>query len=154
MTDPALYFEDMVPGRRIEGASATVSKQEIVDFATAWDPLDIHIDEAAGKAAFGSLTAAGLHILAIKQRLIHETAFNGSGVIASLGYDELRFLKPVRPGDRLSLEMECVEARASKSRPGTGIATVRLWLENQDGETVMSHLDTVMMRFRNPPDGG
>lgn len=151
MSDDTLYYEDLTPGERMGGATTTVSRKEIIDFATVWDPMPIHTDDAAGEAAFGSLTAAGIHVLAIKQRLIHQTAFNSGGVIASFGYDEVRFHKPVRPGDTLTLNMECVEKRESKSRPGAGIATVRLWLENQTGEEVMSHLDTVLMRYRDPP---
>ena len=96
---PALiYYEDMVPQTKIIGPSVIVDKSEMVAFAKIWDPVPIHVDEAAGKAAFGSLTASGVYILSLKQRLLHGME-RIAAVIASLGYDEVRFHKPVRPGD-------------------------------------------------------
>jgi acyl dehydratase len=148
MQTSAFFFEDIAVGDRLTGPSATVERGEMVAFAEVWDPLPIHVDEAAGRAAFGSLTAAGIYILAVKQRLIHGTPFAGGSIIASLGYDELRFLKPVRPGDRLTLAFEWVDKRPSGSKPDRGIVKVRFTLINQHGEAVMSHLDTVLVRRR------
>lgn len=109
--------------------------------------MPFHVDDAAGAAAFGGITAPGLYVLAIKQRLIHRLP-SPQAVIASLGYDELRFHEPVRPGDILHLDYAWVRRRESKSKPDRGIVTVRMALVNQSGAKVMSHLDTVLVRRR------
>jgi acyl dehydratase len=119
----------------------------MLEFARIWDPVPFHVDEAAGKAAFGSLTAPGIFALAFKQRLIHRVDVIPA-VIASLGYDEVRFLKPVRPGDELTLVIDWVEKRPSKSRNDRGVVVQRLSLVNQKDEVVMSHLDTILVRVR------
>jgi acyl dehydratase len=145
---PALFYEDAEPGDRILGDSHLIDKAHMLAFAREWDPLPIHVDEAAGRAAFGSLTAPGLYVLAIKQLLLRTSPFSADSIIASFGYDELRFHKPVRPGDIVTLGIECVEKRTSRSRPEAGIATFRLDLTNQQDELAMSHLDTVLIRRR------
>ena len=145
-----LYYEDMVPGETIEGPSFELDRQEMVAFAKIWDPLPFHVDETAAEKAFGGLTAPGVYVLAIKQRLIHELD-DEHAVIASLGYDEVRFHRPVRPGDTVSLRVEWVDRRPSTSKPDRGIVTIRFSLANQQGEVVMSHLDTVLVR-RRPSD--
>ena len=142
-----IFFDDIQPNTRIVGPSVVIDEEEMVDFARKWDPVPIHVDEEAGKAAFGSLTAPGVYVLAIKQRLLHEME-RLPAVIASLGYDEVRFHKPVRPGDRLTLTVEWVEKRRSKSKPDRGVVVHRLALVNQHNETVMSHLDTILVRVR------
>lgn len=142
-----LYFEDIDTPRTTRGPSAVVDKTEMLEFARIWDPVPFHVDEAAGKAAFGSLTAPGIFALAFKQRLIHRVDVIPA-VIASLGYDEVRFLKPVRPGDELTLVIDWVEKRPSKSRNDRGVVVQRLSLVNQKDEVVMSHLDTILVRVR------
>jgi len=144
----SLFFDEIAPGDRIAGDSHTIDKAHMLAFAREWDPMPIHVDEAAGQAAFGGLTAPGLYVLAIKQLLLRTSRLNADSVIVSFGYDELRFHKPVRPGDTLTLSMECMEKRISKSRPEAGIITVRIELANQQDEVVMSHLDTVLVRKR------
>jgi acyl dehydratase len=144
----SIFFDEIEPGHRFTCGSHLIDKAHMLAFALEWDPMPIHVDEAAGRATFGSITASGLYVLAIKQRLLPTSPVNADAVIVSFGYDELRFLKPVRPGDTLTLSMECVEKRASRSRPEAGIVTVRLELANQHGEVVMSHLDTVLLRKR------
>ena len=148
----AIYFDDVAPGWRIDGGSVTVDGDQMVAFAKVWDPLPIHTDPAAAAAAFGGLIAPGLYTMALKQRLVTATG-TAAGVIASLGYDELRFLEPVRPGDELTLVMECIAARPSRSKDDRGIATFRISLVNQAGETVLSHLDTILMRKRAASGG-
>ncbi len=144
-----LFYEDMIPGHSIKSPTVTVDRDELVDFAKRWDPMPYHIDDAAGIAAFGSITAPGAFVIAIKQRLIHQLP-DQHAVIASFGYDELRFHAPVRPLDTLHLNFECVSRRASNSKPDRGIVVVRMSLINQAGVTVMSHLDTVLVRRRSP----
>ena len=148
MATIAVYFEDMVPGDVVKGPSIIVDRQELVSFAERWDPMPFHVDEKAGKAAFGGLTAPGIYVLALKQRLIHELPIPHA-VLASFGYDEVRFHEPVRPGDRLTLLVEWVERKVSRSKPDRGIVKVRYSLRNQSGAIVMSHLDTVSVRRRS-----
>lgn len=145
---PLIYFEDMVPGERLSGLPYRVPKAELVEFARRWDPMPFHVDDEAGKAAFGSITAPGSYVLAVKQRLVHELP-ERHAVIASLGFDEVRFLEPVRPDDELTLVREWVSKRESQSKPDRGIVTLRLSLQNQFGRMVMSHLDTILVRRRS-----
>lgn len=144
---PLLFFEDMEPGHSMSSQPVQISREELVAFAKAWDPLPIHVDEAVGVKVFGSLTAPGLYMLAIKQRLIH--TLPALNVIASLGYDEVRFHAPLRPGDTVSLRQDWVSRRPSSSKPDRGIVVLRFSLINQEGTTLMSHLDTVLVRRRS-----
>ena len=100
-----LYFEDMVPGSTIVGPNVVVELEEMIEFARKWDPLPQHIDAKMGQPPFGTLTAPGNYILALKQRLIHQLD-EKQAVIASLGYDEVRFHKAVHPTDCLTLKLE------------------------------------------------
>jgi acyl dehydratase len=143
-----LFYEDMNPGDSMTSTSVTVDRDEMVDFATRWDPLPIHVDEQAAQAAAGGLTAPGLFVLALKQRLVHRLP--DQAVIASVGYDDVRFHEPVRPNDTLHLHCQWLDRRESESKPDRGVVTVRLSLINQAGATVMSHLDTVLVRRRQP----
>ena len=142
-----LYYEDMVPGESVIGPALIVDLNEMREFAKEWDPLPQHIDDEVGKEVFGSLTAPGLYILALKQRLIHRME-EKPAVIASFGYDQVRFHKAVRPNDSLTLNLEWIKRRLSKSRKEQGIVTVHFSLRNQDHDVVMSHLDTVLVRCR------
>lgn len=143
-----LYFEDMVPGLSIDSPEHVISEDELIGFARIWDPLPFHIDKEAGVKAFGSVTAPGLYMLAIKQRLIHQLP--AQAVIASLGYDEVRFQKPLRPLDTVVLRADWIEQRPSGSKPDRGIVRLRFSLINQHDEVVMSHLDTILVRRRTP----
>ena len=124
-----------------------VDRDEMVDFAKRWDPLPIHVDSDVA-VNNGGPTAPGVFILAIKQRLIHQLPEHA--VIASFGYDEVRFHQPLRPGDEVHLRYEFIETRPSSSKPDRGIVTVRLSLVRNDDEVVMSHLDTILVRRRVP----
>jgi acyl dehydratase/uncharacterized protein YndB with AHSA1/START domain len=143
---PALFYEDMHPGQKVVGPSIVVDRSEMIAFATTWDPLPFHVDEDAARAV-GGLTAPGIYILALKQRLVHQLS-EQHAVIASLGYDEVRFHAPVRPGDALTLGLEWLDRRPSRSRDDRGVVTVRFSLIKQDGTLVMSHSDTILVRRR------
>jgi acyl dehydratase len=145
-----LFFEDIQPGAIVTGSTFTVDRDEMVEFARRWDPQPFHIDDEAGKAAFGGLIASGVFVLAVKIRLFHQSPESELAVIAGLGYDELRFYVPVRPGDTLRLHQEWLSKRESESKPDRGVAKCRLSLTNQDGVTVSSHVDTVLVRRRTP----
>lgn len=141
-----LFYEDMEPGRVLTSPTTTVDRDEMVEFAKRWDPLPIHVDEGAARAAVGGLTASGLYVLALKQRLVHQLPDHA--VVASFGYDEVRFHEPVRPHDTLHLHYEVLDRRESASNAGRGVVTVRLALIDHVGVTVMSHRDTVLMLRR------
>ena len=132
-----IFYEDMAPGTGLSAAGGPVDKAEIVEFARQWDPMPFHTDGSS---------APGIYILAYKQRLLHQLP--QMAVLASFGYDEVRFHEPVKPGDTLSLALEWVSRRESTSKPHTGIVTLRLSLLNQRNAVVLSHLDTVLVRRR------
>lgn len=140
-----IFFEDMLDHESITSDSAIVDRDEMVAFATQWDPLSIHVDSEDAEAQ-GGPTAPGLFMLALKQRLVHQLP--DQAVIASFGYDEVRFHQPLRPGDEVHLRYEFVDARPSASKPDRGIVTIRLSLVRSDGVVVLSHLDTVLVRRR------
>ena len=122
-----------------------ITSEEIKEVAQRWDPMPFHLDEAGGEAShFGGLVASGAHTIAASIRLgaleVPRTA-----AIAGLGIDELRFLAPVRPGDRLSQTTEIFEARPSSSRPDAGVVRGRRSLRNQDGVEVMAYVVTWMV---------
>lgn len=144
-----IHFEDMIVGHCMTSETVVVDRDEMVAFAKQWDPLPIHVESEVA-VRHGGLTAPGLFILAVKQRLIHQLP--EQAVIASFGYDEVRFHHPLRPGDEVHLRYELVGTRPSSSKPDRGIVTVRLSLVRKDGEVVMSHLDTILVRRRIPLD--
>jgi acyl dehydratase len=152
-TDSLRFFEDLEPGSEVVSSCHVIERDELVSFARTWDPLPFHVDEEAGVRAFGSITAPGLYMLAVKQRLIH--SMPPLAVIASLGYDELRFHAPLRPGACIMLKAQWITRRESTSRPDRGLVTIRYSLVTGAGAVLMSHLDTVLVRRRfpgaNPP---
>jgi acyl dehydratase len=143
-----IFFEDVTPGTAIHAGPYVISEHELVSFAAAWDPLPIHVDKAFA-VKHGGLTAPGIYLLAVKMRLVHSLPVQRS-VIATVGYDEVRFHRPAHPGDELTLELEWTAKRRSRSKPDRGIVIGRYSLINAAGEAVMSHLDTVLMRLRSP----
>lgn len=144
------YFEDLEPGDVVLGPTLVVERDEMVEFARRWDPQPFHLDDAVANAMFGEggVTAPGVFVMAIRTRLLHDT--QDLAVIAALGYDELRFHAPVRAGDTLQLRQEWLDKRVSDSKPDRGVARSRISLVNEDGVEVMSHIDTILVRRRNP----
>jgi acyl dehydratase len=132
------YFEDFTVGETIELGSYTIGRDEIVAFAAQWDPQPFHLDEAAARETpFGGLIASGWHTTVIFMRLLVEGLLNSAASLGSPGLDELRWLKPVRPGDTLRPRVTVLEATPSARNPNRG--TVR-WVGetfNQDGDVVM-----------------
>ena len=116
-TRPGSHFEDYPIGATFTGGPITVSEQEILDFARRYDPQPMHIDKvAAERGPFGGLIASGWHTGSLMMQLLAEHFVPKGGNLASPGLDELRWLKPVRPGDRLSLRATVLSARPSRSR--------------------------------------
>jgi acyl dehydratase len=126
-----------------------VTREEIMEFARRYDPQPFHLDEEAGRAMhFGGLVASGWHTAAIAHRLLIEGALKETASLGSPGLDELRWLKPVRPGDALTLRIEVLELMPSRSKPDRGSIRWRFELRNQHGETVMSHRPLAMFARR------
>ncbi|HXD17804.1 MAG TPA: MaoC/PaaZ C-terminal domain-containing protein [Vicinamibacterales bacterium] len=145
-----MFYEDIEVGHSVRVGSYRVDADDIVSYARRWDPLPVHVDEAAARRTmFGGLTASGSHTLAIRTLLLHRVPIQ-DGVIAAGGWDEVRFHAPVRPGDELSLEVTWLAKRRSASKPDRGIVTALMKLLNQESAVVLSHKDTIFMRLRNP----
>jgi len=143
-----VYYDDIELGTTVRVGSYRIDAEDIVSYARRWDPLPVHVDEAAARQTiFGGLTASGSHTLAIRTLLLHRVPIQ-DGVIAAGGWDEVRFHKPVRPGDELWLEVTWTAKRLSASRPDRGIVTASMKLLNQDDEVVLSHRDVIFMRRR------
>ncbi len=134
-----LYFEDFKAGMVHELGGRVVTREEIVAFAREFDPQPFHLDEeAARRTPFGGLIASGWHTAAIAQRLVVESFVNKSASLGSPGVDELRWLKPVRPGDELRVRFEVTETIPSRSKPDRGTIKVLYTVSNQKGEVVMT----------------
>jgi len=130
------WFEDLKVGMRFKSDKMTVSKEDILRFAAEFDPQPFHMDEAAAKTTIlKGLAASGWHTAAIAMRLAITARPFGPHPLLGAGVDELRWLKPVRPGDTLHLEGEVVELVPSRSKP-QGVARVKWTAYNQHGEAV------------------
>ncbi len=135
----SLFFEDFQPGDVRETGSVTVTQEEIVAFAREFDPQPFHVDEeAARRSPFGGIIASGWHSAALCMRMIVSMLGPDSGSLGSPGVDELRWLKPVRPGDELWVRVEVLEAVPSKSKPDRGLVKLRYTMHNQNAEDVMT----------------
>ena len=133
-----LYWEDFIDGSVAEFGSRLVTREEIIAFAAEFDPQPMHMDEEFARSTMlGGLAASGWHTCAIEMRMIVDGFMGDSDSMGSPGIDEVRWLKPVRPGDRLTLRRTILEARPLRSRPEWGLVRFRFELINQAGETVM-----------------
>lgn len=133
------HWEDFTPGLVMKLGSTVVTREAVLAFATQFDPQPFHLDDAAAEASlFGKLAASGWHTCAMMMRLMCDAYLNDSSGLGSPGVDNLRWLKPVYPGDTLAAEMEVLEARVMNSRPHVGLVLSRWSLRNQDGAEVLS----------------
>lgn len=133
------YLEDFFPGQEIELGSRVVDRDEIVEFATKYDPQPFHVDEEAAKhSIFGGLVASGWHTIAMVMRLLVDTVASKSVSLGSPGIDEIRFLKPVRPGDTISARLIVLDVVPSRSKPDRGHMRSRWEVFNQRGEKVLT----------------
>jgi acyl dehydratase len=133
------YYEDYVPGTIFEYGEIRVDAAEIIDFARRFDPQDMHVDpEAAARGRFGGLIASGWHTAAMMMRLLADHFLPRAASLGSPGIDELRWLRPVRPGDVLRIRVSILEASRSRSRPDRGMVRTLVEALNQQGEIVMS----------------
>jgi len=133
------YWEDIKQGEVFELGSRTMDKERMIAFAREFDPQPFHTDEKAAEASvWGGLIASGWLTGSTLMRLLYDGFLKDAASLGSPGIDELRWLKPVRPGDTLTARLTVIEATASRSRPDRGIVRTRMELMNQDGEVVMT----------------
>ena len=148
----ALYFEDFTPGREFRTDGATITEGQILDFALAFDPQPFHLDvEAAKQSIFGGLIASGFHTMALTFRLFAQTRALAACSLGSPGVDELRWLRPVRPGDTLRVVVRVAEQRPSTSKPDRGIVRLQWTTLNQAGEPVLTMTSMQLVRRRPGP---
>ena len=145
------YFEDYLEGDVHRFGPIAVETDEVVSFAKRFDPQTMHTDpEAAKHTPFGGLIASGWHTAALMMRLYVEHYLTHVASLASPGVDELRWLKPVRPGDMLSVRVTVLKAVPSKSKPDRGAVTSFVEVINQAGEVAMT-LKVVNFIAKRPP---
>ena len=133
------YFEDFKVGETWRSAPLILTAEEIMAFGRAYDPQPMHTDpEHAAAGPFGALVASGWHIASLTVRVFVESGGYGATPVVGLGIDELRWLKPVKAGDQLTVTREVIELRCSESNPGRGIIRTRVTVTNQAGERTMT----------------
>lgn len=144
------YFEDYTVGSSYEYGTVAVNEAEAIDFARRFDPQPIHVDTVvAAEGPFGGLIASGWHTAALMMRLFVDHYLSSVASLASPGVDELRWLKPVRPGDLLRIRATVTEARRSRSKPDRGIVRTLIEVLNQRGEIVLSMKAMNLLRTRS-----
>lgn len=143
------FFEDYVAGESLSYGDYLMTEQEIIEFATRFDPQAFHIDPvAARQSSFGGLAASGWHTASASMRMLVDHFIPPKASMGSPGIDELRWLQPVRPGDRLRVRSTVVETRRSRSKPDRGIVRVRHETLNQRDEVVMTFTGMALYRCR------
>lgn len=144
------YLEDFAAGQRFAGHTRIrLEDDRVRAFASEFDPQPFHLDEAAAAASlFRGLAASGWHTAAVTMRLLVDSEFQPAGGIIGAGFDELRWPRPVRPGDELHVECEVLEVRPSKSRPEQGLVKLRTHTVNQQGEIVQISVGNLVVPTR------
>ena len=144
------YWEDMEVGAETTFGSYEVTREEVLEFARKYDPQPFHLsDEAAAKTHFGRIAASGWHTCAMTMAVIARyVVHDGQAGLGAPGVDELRWLKPVYPGDTLTVRGEIVDATPSRSKPGIGSIRTKTTVTNQDDVPVMTFTSIVLMRRR------
>ena len=143
------YLEDFAVAQTFGSGRLPVDAERIKSFAAEFDPQPFHLDEAGARGTiFRGLAASGWHTAALTMRLLVESELRPAGGIVSAGFDELRWPRPVRPGDELHLESEILEVRPSKSRPDQGLIKVRSTTFNQNNEPVQVSVGNLAVQRR------
>ena len=144
------YFEDFTIGRVFDSGTRQLSEQDILGFASEYDPQYFHTDpEAAKQSIFGGLIASGWQTVGVCMRLMCDSYLLETSSLGSPGVDAVRWVKPVYPGDTLRMRATVIAAKPSSSKPDRGMATMRCNIYNQKDELVM-HMQGVQMMGRRP----
>ena len=153
MTTAEVYFEDFTPGREFRTEGITVTEGQIIDFAMTFDPQPFHLNVEAAKATiYEGLIASGFQTMALTFRLFVQTRALAACSLGSPGVDEVRWLRPVRPGDTLRATVHVLDRRPSTSKPDRGIVRLHWTTVNHRGEPVLTM--TSMQLVRRRPSGG
>jgi acyl dehydratase len=148
----AQYLEDFAVGQTYGSGRRRIDSERVKSFAAEFDPQPFHLDEdSARNTIFRGLVASGWHTAALTMRLLVESELKPAGGIVGGGFDELRWPRPVRPGDELRVESEVLEVRPSKSRPEQGLMKVRTTTLNQDGDAVQVLVANLVVPRRPKP---
>jgi acyl dehydratase len=149
-----LYLDDMQVGTKRSFGRYEVTREEVLDFARKYDPQPFHLsDEGAASTHFGRLAASGWHTCAMTMSMfVAEMGVNPQASLGAAGVDELRWLKPVYPGDVLRCESEILEVKPSRSRPDMGSMRTQTTTYNQRDEPVLRFIALALMR-RKPAEG-
>lgn len=149
---PMEYYEDLIVGRTKTFGNYAVTREEVVEFASKYDPQPFHLDdEAAAQTHFGRLSASGWHICAMTMAMMVENMKHDAHAgLGSPGLDSLKWIRPVFPGDTLRVESELLDKRRSKSRREIGLMKIRVRVFNQDDVMVMEMVNTGMIAVRDP----
>ena len=151
MSDIRYFWEDLCPGTTRDLGSVCPNVDDMRAFATQFDPQPFHIDEEAAKRSiFGGLCASGWHTCALAMRLMVDNFLRHSSSLGSPGLESLKWLKPVFPGDTLSLKHTILESRAMASRPDVGLVRTSWEMTNQHGDKVLHMEGYGMFRRREP----
>lgn len=143
------YFEDYIPGSVYEFGSILVEEKDILDFAQKFDPQLFHLDkDKARNGPFGGLIASGWHTTALAMRLLVDHFLSKVAGMGSPGSGPIRFLRPVRPGDELSIRVTVLKATRSRSKPDRGIIRIFIETMNQHRDVVMTRIGIGIVRCR------
>ena len=143
------YLDDFAVGERFTTAGVTLTDGQIIDFALRYDPQPFHLDkEAAKDSVFGGLVASGIQTMALSFRLFHQTGVIAACNMAAPGLEDVKFLKPVRAGDTLHVEVEVLEVHRSASKPDRGTLRLRYDCRNQRGVDVFTMIIPHIVRRR------
>ena len=144
------YLEDFVDGSVYEFGPASITEEEIILFGKSFDPQVFHTDpEKAKETVYGGLIASGWHTCSLFMRLYVEYYLPGPASLGSPGVDEIRWLKPVRPGDKLTLRVTVHKVKPSRSKPDRGVLYSFCEMVNQENEVVVSMMGLNLIRYRN-----
>ena len=145
------FLEDYAVGQVYLSGRKRVSKEEIIAFAKEFDPQFYHLDEVAAlQSPFKGLAASGWHTAAMTMRLMVDGEFKPAGGILGVGFDQLSWSLPVRPGDELRVKSEILEVRPSKSKPDRGMIRVKNTTLNQNDEVVQTFTGNLLVPRRSP----
>ncbi|MBA5775745.1 MaoC family dehydratase [Stappia sp. F7233] len=143
------HFEDFTVGQRFDLGEKHVTAEEIIAFAREFDPQPFHLSEEAGKQSMlGGLAASGWHTIAMLMRQLCDGLLLASSCVGSPGVDKVRWISPVRPGDRLKMSAEVIDTRILKSRPGLGIVRFVFTIARADDTQVMTQENAIMFGCR------
>jgi acyl dehydratase len=144
-----LTFEDFPPGHFGSFGPRHVTREEILAFAAEFDPQPMHLDEAAAsRSMLKGLSASGWHLCSIMMRMMFDACIGQTASLGSPGVNEVRWLAPLRPGDDLTLDIEVVEARVSRSRPETGVVTFKVTARNAAGQALCEWVSPIIAARR------